>query len=423
MEADNRKENLSIIIPVYNEEKTLRASYERVKGVKFPIDTEIIMVDDGSTDSSYKIMKSIGDEDKNVRILKNPQNMGKGAGVARGFKAATGTILVIHDADLEYNPEDLKKLLDVMLSEGRDVIYGKRPFSLKTEKSYKRNVIGNYALSRIASFVYMHQLKDIETCYKMMRREVVQNLEFESKRFDFEIEITAKILRSGYDIKFVDISYSPRRYEEGKKIDWRDGLLALYKIMKYRFSSLGKREEILEPFFRYTRVRQVLKYVQKNKSLLDIGCGSDFKFLKMASSKISEGFGLDKSATDTLYKNIRITNYDIEKTLPFEDSRFDTVTMLAVLEHLKNPEDMVKECYRVMKEHSILIITVPSPKSKSLLEFLACKLKIASPAEIKDHKFYFSKDELIGMIKKSGFSSTKFKNYNFGMNYLVIGWK
>jgi glycosyltransferase involved in cell wall biosynthesis len=420
---NHEHEKLSIIIPVYNEEKTLLESYKKVKQVDFPIGTEIIIIDDCSKDKSPEIIESIKRNDKNVISYRNPVNMGKGASVAKGLSLATGTILTIHDADLEYDPNDLNKLLNIMLTNRNDVIFGNRPFNLMSKKVYISNVIGNFGLSCLASLVYMKPLLDIETCYKMFRREVIQGINLESKRFDFEIEITAKLARSGHDIHFHKISYNPRNYVEGKKIKWMDGVIALGRILKYRFVKFRDKEEFLEPIFRRFRVRKVLRLIPSKTILLDVGCGADFKFLRSIKKFIKIGVGVDVRARDSYHDNLCIVGHKLGKNLPFEDSRFNVVTMLAVLEHLDYPEDIIRESYRVLKEGGKLLMTIPSKRSKRLLEFLSYKLNIVSKAEIRDHKNYFAKRKIIQMLEKTKFKNITVKTYNLGMNYFIVGEK
>lgn len=419
----HKHEKLSIIIPVYNEEKTIRKSYNRVKQVNFPVDIEVIIIDDGSSDNSYEIIKSIKTEDEDIIIFRNPRNMGKGASVVKGFSLATGTILIIHDADMEYDPNDIKKMLSIMLNRNYDVLYGKRPFYFRSRGAHKRNVIGNIGLNIIASLVYMRRILDFETCYKMIRRETIQGFSINSKHFDFEAEITAKLIRSGYDIHFTKISYNPRNYREGKKINWKDGILAFERLLRYRFTNFRDNEEFLEPMFRRSRIKRTVNYLSSEKTLLDIGCGADFKFLRSIKSLIKIGVGVDKNATKTHYGNLFITGQEIDKRLLFNDSRFDLVTMLAVLEHIEHPKNIINECCRVLRVGGKLLVTVPSKRSKGILEFLSYRLKIVSETEIRDHKNYFTKKGLIDMFEMAGFNDISTKSYNFGMNYFIVGTK
>ena len=224
---------LSIIIPVYNEEKTLREIVSRVKAVNIePIKKEIILVDDCSKDGSALIMQEIKDRD--IKIFFNTINLGKGGAIRRGIKEATGDIILIQDADLEYDPQEYPKLLQPIIEGKTNVVYGSRllhhPFRIHDLHSF-----GNKFLSLTTSLLYFKKVTDMETGYKIFKKEVIENMHLRSKRFDFEPEITAKIIKCGYDILEVPIRFSPRTFEEGKKITWKDGILAFYYLVKYRF--------------------------------------------------------------------------------------------------------------------------------------------------------------------------------------------
>jgi glycosyltransferase involved in cell wall biosynthesis len=251
---------LSIIVPVYNEEKTILEILNRLKAVQFPCDYEIIIVDDGSQDRTPIILSQL----KNFyKIIRLSQNCGKGFAIRKGLELAEGEIIAIQDADLEYNPQDLPKLIQPIL-EGQKIIcanprinadtaswdadkrrylresvpvkivYGSR-FLFKHKPRYKIPYLGNRFLSFLFWFLYGKKINDPWTGYKVFQREVIKNMNFQSKGFEFEMEFTAKILKAGYQILEIPISYQSRTYEEGKKIKIRDGLKAIWTIIKYRF--------------------------------------------------------------------------------------------------------------------------------------------------------------------------------------------
>lgn len=231
-------ESLSIIMPVFNEEKTLEKVLDRISETNFPIKTELIIVDDGSEDSTSQILKNISDN--NMKVISYQQNRGKGFAVRKGFEHSKGSILCIQDADLEYYPKDLLKLLDLILN-GADVVYGSR-FLNKQYKIFGKgrliipsHLVGNKFLSFMTSIIFGSNITDMETCYKMFRRNVIKDMELEAKGFELEPELTAKILRRGYNIREVPINHSPRSFEEGKKIHKWDGIKALFYLIKYRF--------------------------------------------------------------------------------------------------------------------------------------------------------------------------------------------
>ncbi len=225
---------LSIVIPVYNEEKTLQEVVRRVRSVDLPLSREIILVDDASRDGSRAIVESLAGE--GVRVFFHAVNQGKGAALRTGFREAQGEIVLIQDADLEYDPSEYPKLLAPILAEKADVVYGSRFIGSEAHRVlYFWHMVGNRFLTLLSNMLTNLNLTDMETCYKVFRREVLANITIREDRFGFEPEITAKIARQGVRIYEVGISYSGRTYQEGKKIGWRDGLRALYCIFRYRF--------------------------------------------------------------------------------------------------------------------------------------------------------------------------------------------
>lgn len=231
---------LSIIVPFYNEEKTIAQIVEKLLTLRLEgVEKEIIIVDDGSTDQSNKVVEKL--QLKNIVFLSYPQNRGKGAAVKAGIKKATGDYIVIQDADLEYNPDDIGKLL-MQIGEKSIAVYGSRLQRLPNLKRDERNAhfllhyIGNKFLSFCTSLLYGSWVTDMETGYKLIPSEFAKKINLQAKGFELEPEITAKLLKQGYTIKEIKISTNPRGYEEGKKIDTvRDGIKALWTLLKFRF--------------------------------------------------------------------------------------------------------------------------------------------------------------------------------------------
>jgi glycosyltransferase involved in cell wall biosynthesis len=223
---------LSVIMPVYNERGTLRQVVDRVLAV--PLHIELICVDDGSTDGSREILAELQAERPQIRVLLQPKNMGKGAALHRGIKEASGDYVVIQDADLEYNPAEYTVLLEPLIEGSADVVYGSRFLSARPHRVlYFWHSVGNWILTLLSNALTDINLSDMETCYKAFRREVIQSIPLEEKRFGFEPEITVKIAKRRLRIYEVGISYWGRTYEEGKKIQWRDGVRALWCLLKY----------------------------------------------------------------------------------------------------------------------------------------------------------------------------------------------
>jgi len=223
---------LSVVIPVYNERETIEKLVETVKAVG--VEKEIVIVDDASKDGSVEIIKRISQKYPEIKVHFKEVNKGKGDTLKVGFKMTTGDYVIVQDADLEYDPQDYKKLLRSLEEEGVDVIYGSR-FSGSYEKMSGLHYFGNKLLTLVTNILFGVMLTDMETCYKLIPGDFVRKLDIKSPRFDFEPEITAKILKAGLKIKEVPISYRGRNKLEGKKINWTDGFAALYTLIKFRF--------------------------------------------------------------------------------------------------------------------------------------------------------------------------------------------
>jgi len=222
---------LSVIMPVFNEESTIEKIIDRVKRVN--IDKQIIVVDDGSTDRTRGILENR--LDSSIKVLYHKRNQGKGRAIRTAIPYIEGKVTVIQDGDLEYDPEDYQRLLQPIL-EGKDkVVYGSR-FLKYNKPIYLHFVLGNKFLTWLINILYHSKLTDSYTCYKAFDSNVLRSLTLETERFEFEAEVTVKLLKKGYRVREVPISYSPRTLREGKKIGWKDAFLGILTIIKYRFS-------------------------------------------------------------------------------------------------------------------------------------------------------------------------------------------
>ncbi len=232
---------LSIIVPVYNEERTVSTILQKVLEVKLPkgVTKEIVVVNDGSKDKTSKILNSF--KNPLITVINHPQNKGKGAAVRTGFAAAKGDYLIIQDADLEYNPDDYVRLLEPVMKYKAKVVYGTRlkdyPLILwgKDRTPIPTHWLGNKFLTKLTNFLYGSNLTDMETCYKLMKKDFITSLNLRSDRFEIEPEITSKILKKGVKIVEIPIKVIPRGVSEGKKISWKDGFGAVYTLLRYRF--------------------------------------------------------------------------------------------------------------------------------------------------------------------------------------------
>jgi glycosyltransferase involved in cell wall biosynthesis len=223
---------LSVVMPVFNERETIEEIIRRVLAVS--IRTELIVVDDGSTDGTRDILQRLAGE-LPIKVVLQPANGGKGAALRRGFQDVTGDLVVIQDADLEYSPEEFPELIELICQGRADVVYGSR-FLGRHRVFMFTHYAGNCLLTFITNVLYNTMLTDMETCYKVMRTDVLRSMTLDSNGFGIEPELTAKIFKRHYRVYEVPITYDGRGYEEGKKITWRDGVVALWVLLKYRFT-------------------------------------------------------------------------------------------------------------------------------------------------------------------------------------------
>ena len=223
---------LTVVMPVFNERETIDEIIARVLAV--PLRIELVVVDDASSDGTVQVLDALQAKHR-FTLVRQPRNLGKGAALRRGFQEATGDIIAIQDADLEYSPEDFPSLIEPICQGYADVVYGSR-FLGRHRTFMFAHYLGNRLLTLVTNVLYNTMLSDMETCYKVMRTGVLRSMTLRSNGFGIEPELTAKIFKRGYRVYEVPITYDGRGYEEGKKIGWRDGVVALWVLLRYRFS-------------------------------------------------------------------------------------------------------------------------------------------------------------------------------------------
>jgi len=218
-------------MPVFNEKDTIIKIIEKIASLS---PKEIVVVDDGSNDGTRELLESIVNKDHKIKIIFHNKNKGKGSAIRTGLQYITGEIVTIQDADLEYNPEEISSLVEPINKNIASVVYGSRFLELK-ERKYMLHYMGNKLLNFLTNIIYNSKITDMETCYKVFKKDIILSLDLEAKRFEFEPEVTAKILKKKIQIYELPISYKSRSYSQGKKIGWKDGITALWTLIKCRF--------------------------------------------------------------------------------------------------------------------------------------------------------------------------------------------
>jgi len=246
---------LSVVTPIYDERATLREVVDRILSV--PLEIELICIDDGSCDGSRELLAALQAQHPQIKVLLQPRNLGKGAALRRGIQEATGDFVLIQDADLEYDPKDYPLLLEPLIQGKADVVYGSRFMGGAPHRVlYFWHSVGNWLLTLLSNCLTNINLSDMETCYKVFRREIIQAIPLEENRFGFEPEVTVKVAKRRLRIYEVGISYQGRTYEEGKKIGWRDGVRALWVLLKY---SIKEPVVALQPAKAFEAISQSAK--------------------------------------------------------------------------------------------------------------------------------------------------------------------
>jgi glycosyltransferase involved in cell wall biosynthesis len=224
---------LSVVMPVFNEVRTIEEIVARVRSA--PFEKEIVIIDDCSTDGTVDLLRKIANQSENIKVFYHARNRGKGAALRTGFGQVSGDIVIIQDADLEYDPREYPRILEPILDGRADVVYGSRFLGGPHRVMFFWHYAGNQFLTLLSNMLSNLNLTDMETCYKAFRKEVLKDLTLKSDRFGFEPEFTLKVARRKFRIYEVPISYSGRTYEEGKKINWKDGVAAIFSIIRFRF--------------------------------------------------------------------------------------------------------------------------------------------------------------------------------------------
>ena len=416
---------LTLVMPVFNEEKTVEKAIFEV--LKHNFINQLIVVNDGSTDNTSKVLSTIADP--KVKVLDLKINQGKGAAIRFGFEEAIGPYVGIQDADLEYNPADLERLLEPLDQGLADAVYGSRFLSGDAHRVlYFWHSLGNKFLTLLSNMNTNLNLTDMETCYKVIRKELLNELDLQENRFGIEPEITAKLAAVSARIYEVGVSYNGRTYQEGKKIGWKDGFRAIFVIIKHGKSSRKSRKRYkkissfkgdfsqLMGLENLSNLRNYNSWIYDKFSrsitgdVLDIGSGSgnlaklflpDCTSLTLLEPS-NVAFNKLKEQDFLVRGNVNLVNKNLNELLTDSDTKFNTITMTNVLEHVQNHKSLLRELRKVLAPEGRVIIFVPA------FEFLYSKfdLKIG-------HYRRYRKQSLTRLLSNAGYSIKEISYFNF----------
>lgn len=411
---------ISVVIPVYNEIATIAAIIERVKRV--PLDKEIIVVDDCSTDGTREELRKLAEADKALIVVFRDRNGGKGAALREGFKHVGGDIIVIQDADLEYYPEEYPKLIEPIVTGRADVVYGSR-FSGTHRVFMFSHYLGNKILNLVTNILYNCIFTDMETCYKAFRSDIIRRFKLRSNSFGFEPEFTANVMKCGYKVYEVPISYDGRSYTEGKKITWKDGFIALYWLFRCRFQPVDIGRETLlrmETVRRYNdwifeRIRPSL-----GDRILEVGSGIGNITRKMLYKDRVIASDISEEYLQTLRKRfvegerLKITRFDLNEcdAVRVRPERIDTIVCLNVLEHINDDAAALRCFHEIIRPGGRLVLLVP-----------ACKALYSRMDSGLEHFRRYSRSELCRKIDAAGFTleSVSFLNLPGAVGWFING--
>jgi glycosyltransferase involved in cell wall biosynthesis len=404
-DATSRAPLLSVIVPCYNERATVAELLRRVREV--PIDKEIVVIDDRSTDGSRDVVAALALQWPEIRHILQPVNQGKGAAIRRGISEARGDIVLIQDADLEYDPEEYPRLIQPIVDGHADVVFGSRFDGSPRRVMLYWHRLGNTFLTFLSNCLTNLDLTDMETCYKVFRREVIQSITLRSNRFGIEPEVTAKVARRGYRIYEVPISYYGRDYWEGKKINWKDGVSAIWTILKYGlFDDPGSEPPTYKTLRRLDSLNRYNTWIWERlkpfigQRVLEVGAGSGTMTRFLYGRELVVATDKETPYLDRLRNRFRRTpgivveRFDPDATDTKDLARygFDTVTFINVLEHTSDDVAALRRAFEILQPGGRLVVFVPAGQDL-----------FGTLDRAVGHQRRYERDELVEKLRQAGF--------------------
>ena len=420
--TESRPPLLSVIVPCYNERATVAELLRRVREV--PIEKEIIVIDDVSTDGSRDVVSALANEWPEIRQIQQPVNHGKGAAIRRGIMEARGEIVLIQDADLEYDPEEYPKLIQPILDGHADVVFGSRFAGYPRRVMLFWHRMGNTFLTFLSNMTTNLDLTDMETCYKVFRREIIQSIPLRSNRFGIEPEITAKVAKRGYRIYEVPIAYYGRDYWEGKKINWKDGFAALWTILRYGLlHDPASEPRSFRQIRRRSRLRRYNAWVWARlqpfvgQRVLEAGAGHGAMTRFLYGRELTVAGDRETAYVDRLRNSFRrrpgitIEHVDLESdaSLSLAHYAFDTVTLINVLEHAEDDVAMLRRAAQLLVPGGRVVVYAPAGQS------------LYGPMDRGvDHLRRYEREELVAKLQQAGF---EVEHVSFHNRMARLAWR
>ncbi|HJQ95475.1 MAG TPA: glycosyltransferase [Acidimicrobiia bacterium] len=415
---------LSVLMPVFNEARTLQSIVKRVLDSPVQLEIELICVDDGSSDGSLAILTELAEGDSRIKVIAQSRNMGKGKAIRTAIDHMTGDIGIIQDADLEYDPSEYPKMVAPILEGVADAVYGSRFASSEVRRVlFFWHSLGNRILTTLSNMANDINLTDMETCYKAVRADLMKSLRLTSDRFGLEPEITARLARSGARMYEVPISYRGRTYAEGKNIGWRDGLEALWLIIKFRLfdtrhvqsaghvtleslaGAPGISKWMLEQFDGYL-----------GDTVMEAGCGAGNLTKSLIDRRRLVALDIDPTHVDSVasryghLENVSVVAGNLEEASTFDrwQDEFDSVLCVNVLEHLAHPDVAVSGFFDVLKSGGHALVLVP-----------AHDWLFSATDEALGHVTRYSEEALVALLEQADLEVVRVKQFN---RLGVSGW-